>query len=47
MLYPKPGALRVLSDRRYLMAALGVLSREHPQAALHMLLDSLAEETLS
>jgi len=46
MLYPKPGALRVLSDRRYLMAALGVLSREHPQAALHLMLDSLREETL-
>ena len=46
MLYPKPGALRVLSDRHYLMAALGTLSREHPQAALHLMLDSLREETL-
>ena len=44
MLYPEPGILRILVDSGYLMAALGVLSREHPQAALHLLLDSLKEE---
>src|SRR5690606_38273047 len=46
MLYPAPGALRVLSDTGYLMAALGTLSREYPEAALTLLKNSLREETL-
>lgn len=46
MLYPQPGALRVLVDSGYLMAALGTLSREHPQAALALLSDSLKEVNL-
>lgn len=44
MLYPEPGALRILSDRNYLLAALGVLSRGFPEAALNLMLDSLKEE---
>lgn len=46
MLYPAPGAMRVLCDTRYLMAPLGVLSRDWPEAALTLLLDSLKEEGL-
>lgn len=46
MLYPAPGALRVLSDTGYLMAALGTLSREYPEAALTLLRSSLREENL-
>ncbi|NLW20386.1 MAG: DNA mismatch repair protein MutL [Clostridiales bacterium] len=43
MLYPPPGHLRLLVDEMYLMAVLGVLSREHPEAALSLLKDSLRE----
>ncbi|NLM85879.1 MAG: DNA mismatch repair protein MutL [Clostridiales bacterium] len=46
MLYPAPGTLIVLTDSHYLLAALGVLSREYPQAALTLMQDSLKEETL-
>lgn len=47
MLYPLPGSLRVLRDRFYLMAPLGILSRDWPDAALALLMESLKEETLS
>ena len=46
MLYPNPQAMRVLVDRYYLMASLGVLSRGYPEAALALLQLSLAEEIL-
>ena len=46
MLYPKPGTLRVMTDWHYLMAALGTLSGEYPEAALTLLKNSLREETL-
>ncbi len=46
MLYPAPGALTVLTDSHYLMAALGTLSRMYPEAALKLLLDSLTKEEL-
>jgi len=47
MLYPPPGVMRVLVDRYYLMASLGVLSRGHPGAALMLLRQSLKEEELA
>lgn len=33
MLYPRPGSMRVLEDRQYIMAALGVLYRNYPEDA--------------
>jgi len=33
MLYPKPGTMQILEDSRYIMAAIGVLSRDFPEAA--------------
>jgi len=33
MLYPRPGSMRVLEDRHYIMAALGVLYRDYPEDA--------------
>jgi len=33
MLYPKPGRMNVLEDTRYIMASIGVLSREYHDAA--------------
>ena len=47
MLYPPPGAMRVLTDSHYLMASLGVLSRRHPEAALALMQQSLKEEAVS
>jgi hypothetical protein len=44
MLYPTPGSLTVLRDCQYLMAPLGVLSRDWPTASLELLLESLREE---
>ena len=44
MLYPKPGAMRILVDNHYIMASLGVLSLHHPQAALKLLRDSFGEK---
>ncbi len=46
LLYPPPGALRVLVDSQYLLAALGVLSRKWPEAALQLMLASLKEEAV-
>jgi len=46
MLFPNPGALHLLFDNHYTMAALGVLSKRDPQAALSLLKQSLGlEET--
>ncbi|MDD4080758.1 MAG: glutamate mutase L [Eubacteriales bacterium] len=47
MLYPKPQAMKVLVDRDYLMASLGVLSRGYPEAALALLKKSLSSEGLA
>ena len=33
LLYPKPGAMATLEDTSYIMASLGVMSREYPDAA--------------
>ena len=46
MLYPAPGSLQVLTDIHYLMAALGTLSRVHPEAALQLLSQCLVKEEL-
>lgn len=43
-LYPKPGQMRVLVDRHYILASLGVLGRKYPEAALHLMKESLREE---
>ena len=34
MLYPKPGTIGILEDSRYIMASIGVLSRDFPDAAI-------------
>lgn len=44
MLYPRPETMQVYTDRDYLMAALGVLSRGHREAALALLTQSLKKE---
>jgi uncharacterized protein (TIGR01319 family) len=41
MLYPRPGSMRTLEDRDYIMASLGVLSLKYPEAALKLMLQSL------
>ncbi len=41
MLYPNPGALKVLHDNDYIMASLGVLSLRYREAAMSLLSDSL------
>ncbi len=46
LLYPKPGSMQVLFDTKYLMAALGVLSRGYPKAAQKLLLSSLQKGDL-
>lgn len=46
MLYPKPGRLKLLYDNHYIMASLGVLSKEYPDAALNLLKQSIDESNL-
>jgi len=41
LLYPKAEHIRVLEDRWYCMASLGVLSREFPEASIRLLNDNL------
>lgn len=41
MLYPRPGAARLLFDRDYIMASMGVLSKTDPGAAKKLLIRSL------
>lgn len=41
LLYPKPGAMRVVQDTDYIMASVGVLSLEYPQDALLLMKQSL------
>lgn len=42
MLFPRAGAAKVLFDEDYIMASLGVLSKEYPQEALSLLKSSLS-----
>lgn len=42
MLFPKPNETKLLFDKHYIMASLGVLSREYPAAALMLMKESLA-----
>ena len=44
MLYPKPSVLRLLYDDHYIMASLGVLSKQFPEAALLLMKQSLGIE---
>ncbi len=44
MLFPNPGALDLRFDDHYTMAALGVLSKRHPRAALRLMQQSLGLE---
>lgn len=41
MLYPKPSVLKLLYDNHYIMASLGVLSKQYPEAALSLMRQSL------
>ena len=41
MLYPKPSILKLLLDDHYIMASLGVLSKQYPEAALLLMKQSL------
>ena len=41
MLYPKPHQLKVLEDRHYIMAALGVLCRDYPEDAVTLIKSDL------
>ena len=41
MLYPKPGEAQLLFDNDYIMASLGVLSKEYPQEALSLMKRSM------
>lgn len=41
MLYPKPGAVRIAFDERYVMASLGVLAKTRPGAAKTLLMQTL------
>ncbi|MBR0136717.1 MAG: glutamate mutase L, partial [Clostridia bacterium] len=44
MLFPKPSILRLLYDDHYIMASLGVLSKQFPEAALLLMKQSLGIE---
>ncbi len=44
MLYPKPSILKLLFDDHYIMASLGVLSKQFPEAALLLMKQSLGIE---
>ena len=41
MLYPKPTVMKLLYDDHYIMASLGVLSKQYPEAALNLMKQSL------
>ncbi|MBO4563352.1 MAG: glutamate mutase L [Clostridia bacterium] len=41
MLFPKPSVLKLLYDDHYIMASLGVLSKQYPEAALLLMKQSL------
>jgi uncharacterized protein (TIGR01319 family) len=41
MLFPKPNVLKLLYDNDYIMASLGVLSKQYPEAALSLMKQSL------
>jgi hypothetical protein len=37
MLFPRPGTLKTLTDKKYIMASLGALSRKYPLQARRLL----------
>jgi hypothetical protein len=42
MLYPRPNHIKVLQDKHYIMAALGVLCRDYPEEATILLKSDLS-----
>lgn len=44
LLYPKPSAMKLLFDNHYIMASLGVLSKQYPETALLLMKQSLGIE---
>lgn len=44
MLFPKPNVLKLLYDNDYIMASLGVLSKQYPETALSLMKQSLGIE---
>ncbi len=44
LLYPAPGEMEIRVDAHYVMAALGVLGRKYPEAAVELMLDSFRAE---
>jgi uncharacterized protein (TIGR01319 family) len=47
LLLPKPGTMRTLVDRHYIMASAGVLSAEYPDIAISLLKNSLEIENIT
>lgn len=45
-LFPSPGTVRTLVDNDYIMASIGVLSKEDPDAALRLLKESIRWDTI-
>lgn len=46
MLFPKPGAVKLLYDHDYIMASLGVLSKQYPKAASTLLQASIGRDNM-
>ncbi|MCL2576061.1 MAG: glutamate mutase L [Defluviitaleaceae bacterium] len=46
MLYPKPDRVSILTDHKYIMASLGVLSIENPEAAGRMMAEYVNKEKI-
>ncbi|MBR3382193.1 MAG: glutamate mutase L [Clostridia bacterium] len=44
LLYPKPSVMKLLYDNHYIMASLGVLSKQYPETALLLMKQSLGIE---
>ncbi|MBR3038430.1 MAG: glutamate mutase L, partial [Clostridia bacterium] len=45
-LLPSPGVVRLLFDHDYIMASIGVLSKEDPESALRLLKESLRWDSI-
>ena len=45
-LLPSPGTVRILTDNDYIMASIGVLSKEDPESALRLLKESIRWNTI-
>ena len=41
LLYPPPGTIKIIEDKNYIMAALGVLSLEYPEDAKKLIMNNL------